>query len=97
MHHESFLGLSGKHFAERPVDATNTPLDGPHLRAMFVRHEHERLKGVSNVVIHEVDYVKVFSETSQSAALIQIKDRARNQAPPAGRPLFAAIPQARSE
>jgi hypothetical protein len=72
--HKSFLGLPWKYFAKRPVDATNTSLDGPHLRVLFVRHEHERLKGVPNVVIHEVDYVKALSETPQSVALIQIKD-----------------------
>jgi hypothetical protein len=69
-----FLGLTWKHFAERPVDATNTPLDDPHLRVLFVRHEHERLKGVPNVVIHEIDYVKALSETPQPVALIKIKE-----------------------
>jgi hypothetical protein len=59
--HKSFLGLTWKYFAERPVDTTNTMLDQLHLRLPFgfVCQEHKRLKGVPNMVIHEVDHVKV--------------------------------------
>lgn len=59
----------------------NTVFDDFHLRIPLrsVGHEHERLKGIPNMVIHEVDQVQVLVNTPQSLAFIRMKDRAGNQ------------------
>jgi hypothetical protein len=63
MHYELFVGLAGKNFAESPINSTHTFLDYFHLRFAFrsVCDEHERLQSVPNVVIREIDQVKVFA------------------------------------
>jgi hypothetical protein len=62
---------------------TNAFLDQVHVRLPFgfVWHEHKGLKGISDVVIHEVDHMELFAKPPQSVALVQIKDCACNQAP----------------
>jgi hypothetical protein len=81
VHHESFLGLAGKNFAESPIDATHTFLDHLHLRFAFrsVGDEHQGLKGVANVVIREIDQVKVFAQPTRLLAFVQMKDGSGNQ------------------
>jgi predicted SprT family Zn-dependent metalloprotease len=71
-----FLGLTWKYFAERPIDTTNAFLDQFRVRlpSGFVWLEHKRLKGVSDMVIHEVDHMELFAEPPQSMALVQMKD-----------------------
>ncbi|MGA8617186.1 MAG: hypothetical protein WB660_01500 [Candidatus Sulfotelmatobacter sp.] len=71
-----FLGLTWKYFAERPVDTTNAFLDQFHVRlpSGFVWRKHKRLKGISDMVIHEVDHMELFAEPPQSMALVQMKD-----------------------
>jgi hypothetical protein len=76
MPHKSFLGLTWKHFAECPVDTSNAFLDQLHVRlpSGFVWRQHERLKGISDMVIHEVDQMELVAEPPQSMALVQMKD-----------------------
>jgi hypothetical protein len=70
--HKFFYGLTWKYFAERPVDTTNTFRDYFHLRLPFgfVGHEHKGLKRVPDMVIHEVDHVKVFAKPPRPVALV---------------------------
>jgi hypothetical protein len=81
--HKLFFRLTWKYFAKRPVDMTNAFLDQVHVRlpSRFVWHEHKGLKGISDMVIHEVDHKDLFAQPPQSVALVQIKDCACNQAP----------------
>ncbi|HXO31705.1 MAG TPA: hypothetical protein VN901_05140 [Candidatus Acidoferrales bacterium] len=76
MPHERFLALTWKYFAERPVDTTNAFLNQFHVRhpTRFVWRQHKRLKGISDMVIHEVDHMELFAEPPQSMALVQMKD-----------------------
>jgi len=55
---------------------TNTFLDQLHLCLPlgFVSQEDKRLKGIPNMVIHEVDHMQLFAKPPQSVALAQIKD-----------------------
>jgi hypothetical protein len=47
----------------------------------FVWHEHKGLKGIPDMVIHEVDHLELLVKPPQSVALVQMKDCACNQAP----------------
>ena len=55
---------------------TNAFLDQVHVRlpSGFVWREHKRLKGISDMVIREVDHMELFAQPPQSIALVQMKD-----------------------
>ena len=63
MPYERFLGFAGKNLAQSPIDSTHTFLDYFHLSFTFrpVGDEHQRLQGIADVVICEIDQVKVFA------------------------------------
>ncbi|HET6217981.1 MAG TPA: hypothetical protein VFE27_13240 [Acidobacteriaceae bacterium] len=63
MPYQCFLGFAGKNLAQSPIDSTHAFLDHFHLSFALrsLGGEHQGLKGVPNMVIREIDQVKVFA------------------------------------
>ena len=87
-----FVAVAGKYFAKRPVDAADAllhqvylnrvHLDGVHLRLArgLVVHQDQRLQGIANMVIHEVNHPQSFAKAAQALTLIEMKDQSGDEA-----------------